>query len=56
VILISTYAEQDIAEMIAASAAVGYVYKSSLSPDAIRDLLPSRGEYYDAADPFSMLC
>lgn len=39
VILISTYAEQDIAEMIAESAAVGYVYKSSLSPDAIRDLL-----------------
>ena len=56
VILISTYAEQDIAEMIAESAAVGYVYKSSLSPDAIRDLLPGRGEYFVADDPFSVLC
>ena len=55
VILISTYAEQDIAEMIAASAAAGYVYKSSLSPDAIRDLLPGRGDH-DNADPFSILC
>lgn len=45
VILISTYAEQDIAEWVAESAAMGYVYKSSLSPDAIRDLLPGRGDY-----------
>jgi CheY-like chemotaxis protein len=45
VILISTYAEQDIAEMISASAAVGYVYKSSLSSGAIRDLLPWRHDY-----------
>jgi DNA-binding NarL/FixJ family response regulator len=56
VILISTYAEQDIAEMVAESSAVGYVYKSSLTPDAIRDLLPGRGEYYDADHPFSVLC
>jgi DNA-binding NarL/FixJ family response regulator len=56
VILISTYSEQDIAEMIAASAALGYIYKSSLSPAAIRDLLPGRGDYYDADDPFRMLC
>src|ERR1700694_4136347 len=48
VILISTYAEQDIADMVAASAALGYVYKSSLSPDAIRDLLPGRGDYGNA--------
>lgn len=50
VILISTYAEQDIAEMVSASAAVGYVFKSSLSPDAIRDLLPRRDDRY-VADP-----
>jgi DNA-binding NarL/FixJ family response regulator len=56
VILISTYAEQDIAEMIAESAAVGYLYKSSLSPDAIRDLLPGRGDYHEADDPFSVVC
>lgn len=56
VILISTYAEQDIAEMIAESAALGYVYKSSLSPAAIRDLLPGRGDYYNADQRFSVLC
>jgi DNA-binding NarL/FixJ family response regulator len=55
VIMISTYAEQDIAEMIAESAALGYVYKSSLSPDAIRDLLPARGDYYSDG-LFSILC
>ncbi|MCW2627192.1 MAG: putative transcriptional regulator [Mycobacterium sp.] len=55
VIMISAYAEQDIAEGIAASAAVGYIYKSSLSPDAIRDLLPGRGDHYNA-DPFTVLC
>jgi hypothetical protein len=36
VILISTYDEQHVADMIAASAAVGFVCKSSLSRDAIR--------------------
>ena len=39
VILISTYAESDFAEMIDASPAVGFLQKFSLSPDAIRDLL-----------------
>ena len=39
VILISTYAESDFAEMIAASPAVGFLQKFSLSADAIRDLL-----------------
>lgn len=39
VILVSTYAEADVAEMIAASAAVGYLPKFTLSPEAIRDLL-----------------
>jgi hypothetical protein len=41
------------AKGIAASAAVGYVYKSSLSPDAIRDT--GRGDHYNA-DPFTILC
>jgi hypothetical protein len=49
-ILISTYAEQDIADLIAASAAVGFAYKSSLSRDAIRDLLPGRGDCGNADD------
>jgi hypothetical protein len=50
VILISTYAEQDIADMIAASAAVGFVCKSRLSCDAIRELLPGRGDDGNAND------
>ncbi len=43
VILISTYAESDLAEMIDASPAVGFVQKFSLSPDAIQDLLNVTG-------------
>jgi CheY-like chemotaxis protein len=39
VILVSTHAESDLAEMIDASPAVGFLQKLSLSPDAIRDLL-----------------
>ena len=39
VILISTHAEQDFADMIAASPAVGFLCKTALSPGAIRDLL-----------------
>jgi CheY-like chemotaxis protein len=39
VILVSTDAESDLAEMIEASPAVGFLQKFSLSPDAIRDLL-----------------
>ena len=39
VVLISTYAEGDVADLIAASHAVGFVSKSQLSGDAIRDLL-----------------
>jgi CheY-like chemotaxis protein len=39
VILISTHAEQDYAELIAASPAVGFLPKAALSGDAIRDLL-----------------
>jgi DNA-binding NarL/FixJ family response regulator len=37
VILVSTYAESDLAEMIDASPAVGFLQKFSLSPDAIRN-------------------
>ena len=39
VILISTHAEQDYAELIAASPAIGFLPKAALSADAIRDLL-----------------
>jgi DNA-binding NarL/FixJ family response regulator len=39
VILTSTYAEQDLAELIAASPAVGFVPKFALSAAAIRELL-----------------
>jgi CheY-like chemotaxis protein len=39
VILVSTYAESDLAEMIDTSPAVGFLQKFSLSPDAIRTLL-----------------
>lgn len=39
VILVSTYAEQDLAEMIASSPAVGFVPKFALSVPAIQDLL-----------------
>jgi DNA-binding NarL/FixJ family response regulator len=44
VILISTHDEQDLAEMIATSSALGFLSKFALSPDAIRDLVSgSRG-------------
>ena len=43
VILVSTYAETDLAEMIAVSPAVGFLEKFTLSPDAIRDLLKVTG-------------
>ena len=39
VILISTHAEQDFADLIAASPAVGFVSKSFLTPDAIHALV-----------------
>lgn len=44
VILISTHAEQDFADMIATSPAVGFLCKSALSPGAIRDLLGGRDD------------
>ncbi len=48
VILISTHAEQDYAELIAASPAIGFLAKTALSADAIRDLLAGHG---DGGDP-----
>jgi CheY-like chemotaxis protein len=44
IILISTHAEQDFSDLIAASPAVGFLSKSALSAAAIRDLLGSRGD------------
>jgi DNA-binding NarL/FixJ family response regulator len=41
VILISTHSEQDFADMIAESPALGFVPKFALSPNAIRELLDS---------------
>jgi len=42
VILISTHAARDFADMIEASPAAGFVLKSALSGDAIRDLVCHR--------------
>lgn len=39
VILISTHSEQDYAEMIAESSALGFLAKFALSPNAIRGML-----------------
>jgi len=44
VILISTHAEQDYAELIAASPAIGFLSKTALSAEAIRDLLAGRND------------
>jgi hypothetical protein len=43
-ILISTHAEQDYTDLIAASPVVGFLPKSGLSGDAIRALIASRGD------------
>jgi CheY-like chemotaxis protein len=44
IILISTHAEQDYADLIAASPAVGFLAKTALSVRAIRDLLDGHGK------------
>jgi DNA-binding NarL/FixJ family response regulator len=44
VILISTHVEEDYAELIAASPAVGFLAKTALSAVAIQNLLGSQGE------------
>lgn len=45
VILISTHAALDFAELIEASPAAGFVAKSALSGGAIRDLIGRRDDY-----------
>lgn len=52
VILISTHAEADYTDLIAASPVVGFLPKSALSVDAIRALITSRGDGYPV-DPVS---
>jgi DNA-binding NarL/FixJ family response regulator len=42
-ILVSTHAEQDYADLIAASPALGFLPKSGLSADAIRALINGHG-------------
>jgi CheY-like chemotaxis protein len=44
VVLISTYAEKDFVDLIAASPAVGFVAKSELSGKAISDVLAVAGD------------
>jgi DNA-binding NarL/FixJ family response regulator len=44
VILTSTYAEEDFADLIAASPAAGFLSKSNLSARAIREILGSTGD------------
>jgi DNA-binding NarL/FixJ family response regulator len=39
VIMISTHSEQDFADLIATSPAIGFLAKIALTPDAIRDLV-----------------
>ena len=54
VVLISTHAEQDLADLISESPAVGFVSKSDLSSDAIRDVLrASDGTEGERVDPVS---
>jgi CheY-like chemotaxis protein len=43
VILVSTHAEEDYADLIAASPAVGFLDKADLSASTIRDLVEGRG-------------
>jgi hypothetical protein len=43
VILVSTHTEEDYADLIAASPAVGFLAKTDLSARAIRDLVEGRG-------------
>lgn len=44
IILISTHAEEDFTELIAASPAIGFLSKAALSAHAIRDLLAGSGD------------
>jgi DNA-binding NarL/FixJ family response regulator len=51
VILTSTYAERDFADLIEASPAIGFVSKSELSAQAIRALLESEPDPDASAPP-----
>jgi len=51
VILVSTHAEEDYAELIAASPAVGFLSKSTLSAGAIRELLAGHGDGDRVSEP-----
>jgi DNA-binding NarL/FixJ family response regulator len=44
VILISTYAEEDVADLITATPAAGFLSKSHLSARAIREILGNTGD------------
>ena len=46
-ILISTHAEDEFADLIAASPAAGFLSKSDLSAKAIRDIVDGRGQHSD---------
>jgi CheY-like chemotaxis protein len=52
VILISSHAEEDYADLVAASPALGFLPKTAVSADAVRDLLGRHGDP-DPADPLS---
>jgi DNA-binding NarL/FixJ family response regulator len=41
VVLISTHEEEDLADLIDASPVAGFISKSELSPEAVRDLVPA---------------
>jgi hypothetical protein len=48
VILISTYAEEDLADLISATPAAGFLCKSDLSARAIREILGNTGGGLDS--------
>jgi two-component system, NarL family, nitrate/nitrite response regulator NarL len=52
-ILISTHAEQDYSDLIAASPVIGFLPKSALSAEAIRDLIRIHGDG-NPVDPISV--
>jgi hypothetical protein len=51
--LLSTHAEQDYADLIAASPAIGFLAKSALSAAAIRGLLDGGGGQEEPGAPVS---
>ena len=51
VIMISTHNEQDLADLIATSPAIGFVAKLGLSAGAVRDLLAGSGDLGEGNHP-----